>query len=122
LLTRYGVYVGSLNSAAAKIAATNLQLMATPLGAIVRELRRTLAFAQQQRHEGAKPARVWLTGGGGSIAGLDRYLAVEAGLLCNAWQLRADDPSDVTRLFRTDARFAAAASLSALAWEAVDAY
>jgi Tfp pilus assembly PilM family ATPase len=91
------------------------QLVAQPLGELVEELERTVAYVAQQFPK-LKPARLWLLGGGAAIRGLPAHLGERVRLPTQAWRLPA--ASENAEAEAEDAAFGAAAALSALKWEA----
>lgn len=75
------------------------------------QLRRTLLFLQQQ-HPELFPSRLWMLGGGATIAGIDRLLTRDLELETLVWRLPASQLSPSLRRLRQQPLFAAAVGLS----------
>jgi type IV pilus assembly protein PilM len=78
---------------------------------LVVQLRRTIEFLRQQ-HPELVPARLWMLGGGATIAGIDQYVAEQLELETSVWQLSASRLSPSLRRLRQQPLFAAAIGLS----------
>lgn len=81
---------------------------------IVVELRKTLAWIEQQ--SGRPPAEIWLCGGGAIVRNMAECLSAEVGLPVRRWRL-PDAPSGDRPDDAAESLFATAAALSALHWE-----
>jgi Tfp pilus assembly PilM family ATPase len=86
------------------------------IDALIRQLKRTLQFADTQRRH-LQPAAVWLMGGGASTRNLSSYLAGAIELPIHVWTLPAAAPIACAADQRS-AVFSGAAALSSLAWRA----
>ena len=85
---------------------------------LVRQLARTLQFAESQRRH-LQPEAVWLMGGGASMRNINHYLTEALKLPVHVWTLSAADATPIE--CATDNRsalFGGAVALSSLAWRA----
>lgn len=104
LLGRYGI---SFASAASAGKAVGLACEGV-LNSLVDELLRTLQFVQSQLR--LSPQKLWLAGTAGVIPNFAALLEESIQVPTAAWQLPGSDDA-------TDAQYATAAGLSAIAWE-----
>jgi Tfp pilus assembly PilM family ATPase len=91
-------------------------LLAEPVTRLVQEIRRTIGYWQGITR-GKTPEAIYLFGGGGTLAGVDRRLSEMLGTTVESWTLpiyRAGDADAIPPA----CLLGAAAGLSALAWEA----
>ncbi len=87
------------------------------LDELVRQVSRTLQFAEMQRKH-LQPAAVWLLGGGASLRNVGPYLAAALAMPVRIWGLEhAAEPIDCAAGNRA-AVFGSAAALSSLVWRA----
>ena len=91
-------------------------LASVPFGALVEELRKTLAYLKQQRRASA-PSELRLVGGGSVIANVGPYLAGRIELPVEPWRLGPDVAPQTGGAPAPQSLLAGAAALSALAWE-----
>jgi len=89
------------------------QLLNRVLHELCEELARTWNYLTRQ-YPSLMPKTLWLCGAGGGIPRLDQYLTGKLSVPAVTWKLRS---STVNGAPGGDAPFAAAAELSALAWE-----
>jgi Tfp pilus assembly PilM family ATPase len=113
LLRRHGV--SDRGDASGNSATAVDDLLAEPLNALEREVRRTLGYWQSQTR-GVRPERMYLFGAGASLAGIERWLASALEIDVQRWQLPPDRPQSAERLPPSHLLGPALAA-SALAWE-----
>ena len=87
------------------------QIAGPEIDRLVGQIHRTLQFLRQQ-HPALVPARLWLLGGGATIAGIDRHVAEHLDLETSVWRLAATQLSPSLRRLRQQPLFAAAVGLS----------
>ena len=86
-----------------------------PLGAIVHELNRTLAFLKGQR-PALMPGRIWLCGGGGTVKNITGFLESRIGVPVDTWRLECAGIQKQTNGKYPLGILAPAIAASSLAW------
>ncbi len=113
LLRRYGISLAPHASDADTRARATYELVAQPLDCLTTEIKRTLDY-WETRFRSRMPHQMLMMGGGSLVRNLPEYLTAETDLSTCLWKMAAEHGSTGQA---DDSLFAAAAALSALAWE-----